>query len=291
MTTAQAFDQFAKRIQPTATQRLQIKRRFERANEYLQGIFTSDSALALRDAIPMGSAARETAIRPITDIDLLAVFANKDNVFERYRRDSQTFLYRIRQAIKDKTQIRQVGSRGQAVRLFYTDGLHVDIAPVFRRAEGGYRLPSGDGSWLATDPPKQTQWINQRDRDLNNLLKRRVRFLKRWNNEHSQRLGSWHLEVMVARMYSGMSRDSREVIEKFFEWAPGYLTALDPDGYGGDLSTGLTWNVRQAVRESFARAHDQAQRANAAEQRGNNKEAIRLWTVILGDEFPAYSGS
>jgi hypothetical protein len=35
-------------------------------------------------------------------------------------------------------------------------------------------------------------------------------------------------------------------------------------------------------------AHKRAQEANAAEARGDHEEAIRLWKIILGSDFPNY---
>ena len=140
-------------------------------------------------------------------------------------------------------------------------------------------------------PPAQETWINQRQSELSGYLKRRVKFLKHWNNVHSGRLQSWHLEVMVARIFTDMSGDSRDGLLKFLDWAPGHIDVQDPDGYGGNLASYLTWNSRTLVKQSFDTAHDRAIKANNAEQQGDHREAIRLWTIVLGDSFPTYTGT
>lgn len=290
-TTAKAFDDFADRIILTKSQKQQVNGRYIRAASYIRDAFPSSSELPAKATTLMGSVSRDTAIRPLNDIDVLTEFRNKDDVFEKYRNDSRAFLYRIRNALDAETQVTQVGARGQAVRLFYKDGLHVDITPVFKWSSSGYALPAGDGSWLTTDPPKQKTWIDERHKELSYKLKRRVRFLKRWNSAHSGRLQSWHLEVMVARIFSSMSADSRDGLMKFFEWAPNQLRVSDPDGHDSDLSTYLTWNVRQAISRSFSAAHGRAVKAIRAENQGDHREAIRLWRIILGNEFPSYTGT
>lgn len=290
-TTAGAFDEFKDRISLTDAEQTKVRSRRDQAIKYVRDAFPSSSDMPCSSGVMIGSAKRGTAIRPLDDLDVMVKFANKDQVFEKYRFDSQAFLYRVRDALNAKTQIRQVGARGQAVRLFYKDGLHVDVAPVFKWSSGGYALPAGDGSWITTDPPAQEAWINKRQGELNNQLKKRVKFLKRWNNVHSHRLQSWHLEVMVATAFGSMSTNSRDGLMKFFEWAPGYIDVNDPDGYGGNLATYLAWGIRDEVRKSFDSAHDRAVKANAAEVRGDHREAIRLWRIILGDDFPAFSGA
>lgn len=290
-TTAKAFDEFRDRIALTDAQSSKALSRRDQAVKYVKNAFPSTSDMPLLKGFMIGSVDRGTGVRPLDDIDVIAQFKNKDDVFEKYRYDSQAFLYRIRNALDAKTQIQQVGARGQAVRLFYKDDLHVDIAPVFHWSGGGYALPAGDGTWITTDPPAQKEWINKRQAELNGELKKRVRFLKRWNNVHSRRLQSWHLEVMVANVFTSMSTNSRNGLMKFFEWAPWNIDVQDPDGYGGNLAVYLTWNARDAVGQSFESAHGRAVKANDAEREGDHREAIRLWRIILGDDFPTYTGT
>ena len=72
--------------------------------------------MPLKRVILIGSSARGTIIRPVNDIDVLAEFTNKENIFEQYRAHSDDFLQRIRTALDAKTSIEKIGARGQAVR-------------------------------------------------------------------------------------------------------------------------------------------------------------------------------
>lgn len=288
-TTAKAFDQFERKIRLTAAQRDKVASRAKRVRTFLSESFPDSYDIPLQEATLMGSAGRGTIIRPLDDIDVLATFRNKNGVFDKYRSDSQSFIYRLRGQINAKTTVQQVGTRGQAVRLFYNDGLHVDIAPAFAWDIGGYALPSGTGGWITTDPVAQEKWVKERESTLNRQFRRTVRLLKRWNSIHSSRLGSWHLEVMVGRVFTSLSSNHREVLMRFFEWAPGYLSVQDPDGYGGDLGASLTWTQQSNIKNSFNSNHARAVKAVNAETRGNHAEAIRLWKIILGSEFPSYS--
>lgn len=287
LTVEQAFREFEAKIALTDSQRDKMTSRASRAKELLETSFASDCSAPLRTTILMGSGARNTIIRPLDDIDVLVVFDNKDSVFDQYRHDSQAFLYWVRKRIDVRTEVQKVGARGQAVRLFYKDGLHVDIAPVFSWSQGGYALPAGDGSWLTTCPAKQQQWANDREATLSDQFKRRVRILKRWNNEHSKRLGSWHLEVMVGTAFKTMSPNHRLGVQKFFEWADGYLHVQDPDGHGRDLGAGLLASQESDIKVSFATNYKRASAAVEAEDAGDPSEAIHLWRVVLGDDFPS----
>lgn len=287
LTTAKAFEEFKEVLRLTEAQKETVKSRKDMTTIYLKSSFGSTSDLPLDTTKLIGSADRGTIIRPLDDVDVMAIFTNKDNIFEKYRFDSKKFLYRIRDSLNEYN-VQVVGARGQAVRLFYKSAPHVDIAPVFRWSGGGYALPKGDGGWLTTDPDQHDDWIAQRNRELNSRLKPMIRMIKRWNNVHSKYLKSFHIEVIVANAFSSLDGDSRDACEKFFRWGQDHLSVSDPAGHSGDLSSYLTWSSRSSVISNMQSAAQRATNANAAELRGDHEEAIRLWRIIFGSEFPAY---
>jgi hypothetical protein len=235
----------------------------------------------------IGSAARGTIVRPINDIDVMAEFTNKDAVFEQYRHDSGSFLQRIRTALNAKTSIGKIGARGQAVRLFYQSGAHVDIAPVFKWSTGGFGLPRGDGGWMTTDPEAQATWYSERRTTVGANLTPVAKLVRRWNGVHSHHFESFHLEVMVAMMFKSVNSNYRDALKCFFDWAPTRITVADPGGHSGNLDDYLTGSDRAAIKSRFAEALDRSKRAITAEAQGNHAEAKRLWRIELGDEFPA----
>ena len=287
LTTAQAFSAFLEKISPTDTQREEITNKREATEKYLRAAFPPSSTLPLKRVILIGSAARGTIVRPINDIDVMAEFTNKDKVFEQYRTDSGAFLQRIRTALNAKTSIGKIGARGQAVRLFYQSGAHVDIAPVFKWSTGGFGLPRGDGGWMTTDPEAQAVWYSERRTTVGANLTPVAKLVRRWNGVHSHRFESFHLEVMVATMFKSVGSNYRDALKCFFEWAPGHIAVADPAGHSGNLDDYLTRDDRTAIKSRLSEALDRSKRAIAAEGQGDHTEAKRLWRVELGDEFSA----
>lgn len=253
--------------------------------ENLTDAFPSTSDLPFSNAILMGSAAKKTIVRPLDDIDVLAVFSNVNDAWNKYRWDSQAFLYRVRRAY-DGLEAAQVGARGQAVRIFFQTGGHVDVAPVFSYGNDVYGLPKGDGGWINTAPTVANTWFSKKNADLNYNLSPLVRLLKKWNNAHSKRLSSFHLETIAANTFSTLGSNRQSGLSNFFEWAPSRLDVSDPGGQSGLLSGYLSWSVRQDVVQSFSVAAGRATKAREAEASGDHEEAKRLWRIILGDSFP-----
>ena len=285
-TTAQAFVAFLENITATDYQKeTLIPARKKSAIETLESTFPTTSDLPFWSAHLMGSAAKNTITRPIDDVDVLAVFSNEKDAWNKYWNDSKSFIYRIRAAY-DGTHIQQVGARGQAVRIFFQTGGHVDVAPVFFKGDGVYHLPAGDGSWVLTAPLKATEWYQGQSKTLSYNLSPLVRMLKKWNASHSKRMRSFHLETMAASMFSTLGTNRQDAVLKFFQWASGYMDVSDPGGQSGSLSSYLTWNGRSDVLNSFTAAEKRASDAIAAEARGNHAEAKRLWAILFGTEFP-----
>jgi len=284
-TTAQAFTNFVTTISLTDTQKQEVRNKRAKTEEYLRGAFPESGTMPIKRVILIGSADRGTLIRPLDDIDVMAEFKNKDNIFEQYRSNSGAFLQRIRTALQANTSISSIGARGQAVRLFYTSGAHVDIAPVFKWNGDGYALPSGTGGWITTDPEKQATWMAGRRDTLGTTLTPLVKLAKRWNRVHSGHISSYQVEVMTATMFGTLGSNYRNAMKCWFEWAPGYLDVQDPAGHSGSLGSSLSWATRTALNSRLSEAKDQAVNALAQEAAGNHAEAKRLWKIEMGSEF------
>lgn len=286
LTTAQAFDKFLADLAATDYQKSTlIPARRQTVDDRLGEKFAAASDMPYWKSILIGSAAKNTIIRPFDDIDVLAVFSNEKDAWSKYARDSKSFIYRIRDAY-DGLSIHQVGTRGQAVRVFFQTGGHVDIAPVFFVGDSEYMLPAGDGSWISTAPTIANEWYGAKNGALAHHLTPLVRLLKSWNRCHSKRMKSFHLETVAGHVFSSLGSNYRDALHKFFLWAPGHLVVSDPGGHSTDLSSYLTPAGRQQLLDSLASAAARASDALEAEGRGDHAKAKRLWRIILGDEFP-----
>ena len=162
----------------------------------------------------------------------------------------------------------------------------MDIAPVFKWSGGGFALPNGDGGWITTDPEAQAEWYIDKKRSIGQNLTPIVKLARRWNRVHSQRLKSYHLEVIAANSFRTLGSNWRTALNKFFEWAPNHIAVTDPAGHFGRLDCYLTASELSAVKSRFKEALDRSNKALDAESRGDHAEAKRLWRIELGDEFP-----
>ncbi|WP_330446782.1 hypothetical protein OH817_03790 [Kocuria rhizophila] len=129
-------------------------------------------------------------------------------------------------------------------------------------------------------------WFAKKHADLNYNLAPLVRLLKKWNNAHSKRLRSFHLETIAASTFKTLGGNRQSALASFFEWAPSHFDVTDPGGQSGTLSGYLTWAGRQEIIQAIGSAAERARKAHEAEARGDHDEAKRLWRIILGSTFP-----
>lgn len=286
LTTSQAFVKCLEDLTLTEYQRgTLVPARKASVDENLTAGFPSTADMPFDRSYLIGSAPKGTIIRPMEDVDVLAVFSNERGAYGRYQWNSRAFIYRVRQAYAGFS-VQQVGTRGQAVRVFFKSGGYVDVAPVFWEGGDDYLLPAGDGKWLRTAPFKANKWLSARNLELSYNLKPLVRFLKAWNRAHSRRLKSFHLETMAASVFSSLGTDRPRALRMFFDLAPHYLDVQDPGGHSGNLSSYLSLGARNDVRSALGAARDRADLAIAAQGVGNHAEARRQWRMVLGDPFP-----
>ncbi|MBA0045409.1 hypothetical protein [Mycobacteroides sp. LB1] len=289
LTTASAFDEFYDDIKEDDAIRRKVSDRRENVVASLKNAFPSSATMQFQSAKLIGSLGRHTASRPFEDMDLLVhLHVDEDLWASKYQYNSSDFLYRARNSLTGSSTVKKIGARGQAIRLFYSDGLVVDVAAVVKITTGGYKIPDGTGGWLYTNPLEHETYMNRRNSELDSNLKRFVVIAKQWNRAHSSHLTSFHVEMMAARTFVKLGTNRREALRSFFNYNQHNLSVEDPAGYGGDLSSYLTWTTRDLVNTALGAARDRADLALAAENRGDHREAIRHWGIILGSRFPAY---
>jgi len=287
LTTAQAFDCFWDAVSLDSATSALVTQRRNAVDAVMRQAFPSTSTMRYQSSYLMGSMGRKTASRPFDDIDLMVHLKVDDALWAgSYQWNSSDFLHRVRRVLNDASTVQKIGARGQAVRLFYADGLSVDVAAVVSYTGGGYGIPSGNGTWLTTDPIKHSSYIAERNQALGNNLKRVIVFAKQWNKAHSARLTSFHVELLAVRTFATLGTNRREALRMFFDYNRYNLSVSDPAGYGGDIASYLSYNAKDELNRSLIAALSRADQALAAERAGNHSESIRLWRIILGSRFP-----
>jgi hypothetical protein len=283
-TVISAFDTLLARQRLTDNQESVAKSRVAALSDF----FNNNFAMA-ETPFTIGSYARGTLCAGERDIDMMAPFSASD-YWERFKNDSRTFLYWVRNTLNDRYATTKVSSRQVAVKLDFTT-IAADVVPCFKRTGGGYVMPNGQGGWMATNPPYHTRLIADAHRAHGYRLKPLIKLIKAWNIANSHHLSSFHVELMVERMKRGHAvgewpAEVAAVLRAMAGWL-GY-TFPDPWPSGTQVDSYLSSETRQKVilmMESDAKTAAQAEEYRRA---GKNKDAFERWGVVYRHTFPAY---
>jgi|GEM_PF-737894 len=283
-TTARAFAKLDDLIRLDGRDREIIEARRAEADRVLRGKFPARSALPLVGVAAIGSAGRDTMIKPLDEVDIFAVFSAANSAWKRFRWDSRDLLLCVRDAIGGE-RIQTIGTRGQALRVVYDAPPDVHLVPGFDHPRAGYVMPDRVGGWLPTRPEQHASWMaNAGPRVMS-----AVRLLKAWNRVYGSHLRSFHVEALAGEVLIGRGLNTRQGLAEVF----GRITevgfvAHDPSDLEVDLSTYLRPADRAELVEPISFARDRSARAVVAEQAGRHEEAVNLWREVFGPEFPTF---
>ncbi|CAO5190280.1 Nucleotidyltransferase [Frankia sp. AiPs1] len=283
-TTARAFAKLDDMIRLSAEDKAVIAARRDEAERALRAIFPPRCALPLVGVATIGSAGRDTMIRPLDEVDIFAVFSAANSAWKRFRWDSRDLVLCVRNAIGGE-RIQTIGSRGQALRIVYDTPPDVHLVPAFDHPRAGYVMPDRVGGWLPTRPERHLGWTA----DLGPRVISAVRLLKAWNRVCGSHLRSFHIEALAGSVLAGRGMNTRQgLAEVFRHMDETGLSVADPADVGGDLSNYVRPEDLDVFGENIRLARLYSAKALAAEQAGNHEEAVALWGSVFGPEFPTF---
>lgn len=279
------FDELLETLKLTGQQGETAKKRARHLRDVLKAEFELDG-----EGLLVGSYARQTQIRQSRDIDLLIPLAYGG--WAKYGQDSAALINRMRDVLDARYGQTKVSAAGVAVVMDMTD-FSLDIVPAFHRQGGGYLIANGQGNWKGTDPTFHLELIrehNSRDSAFRDLVK----LIKYWNLKHGGSLRSFHLEMMVDRIWKqGKAEDSlARALQFTLAGLPSLLRSTFPDPWepAGAIDSYLTQPTRTKVRMQLL---EDAARAVTAEQfrlSGDQRAAMGQWVSVFTEGFPAFGG-
>lgn len=246
-----------------------------------------------REPWAIGSYGRKSIIRWERDLDVMVVL-NHTVYWARYKDNSQAFLYWLRDALNKKYSGTTVSTKQVAIRMELSENLKVDLVAGFDRNGGGFLIPDGKGGWQSTNPPFHDDLVTKANVRLGSQLKPLVRLMKAWNIDgNSHRLRSFHLEMMVERMWRSANSLAvmPQAVAATLKGGGGWTRVNFPDpwtGSGQNIDSYLDSETRRKAADTMDGDAKRAAEAIAYQAAGNHKAAIERWKVVFGSRFPAY---
>jgi SMODS domain-containing protein len=254
---------------------------------HLQSHFSAPAFQVRMPPRAIGSYGCGTLVAWERDIDVIVALADAP-YWERYKNDSRTFLYWIRDGLNTAYPGTKVSSKEVAVRMFLAENLQVDLVPAFGRdTQGaGFYIPNGSRGWLETNPLFHQELVAKSDARLGGRLKPLIRVMKAWNLANGHHLKSFHVQMMVERMWkeaSSMPASVPVAMASSLKAAASWLANPFPDPWfpTQKIDSYLSAADRAKVIGYFETDAADGAKANAAEAAGRHAEANNLWDSIF----------
>lgn len=241
---------FITSIEPTQTQKNGAKR----SQNYLRDILcTGQMATRIKDHYLSGSYARNTAIYPLDDVDIIFVidpsFWNKKFSFWFGFSDYpapeavlKSFANAIRYRYKNSSV--NIQRRSVCLRLFHLD---IDVVPAIQDRDNPQliRIPDSSANyWIISSPLQHSENATIVNKEQNGKFKPLVKLLKYWNGNlpNTARFKSFAIETMAVRIFSENDITSlQEGLALFFDfvaWVSGNASEFSWDD---DYEISLNW--------------------------------------------------
>jgi hypothetical protein len=286
----EALERFIQSLELTEGQQQDVVRQQTQVRECLI------QRLQAQKAFLSGSYSRNTAIRPLHDIDLFLVLgkaslsSSSASVSGSIHMDS--VFKQVQQALqqewpnKDSPRI-----QNHSVHIgFEKSDISFDVVPAYADSSSSqevFLIPEKDTrTWIRTSPNVHKQLSTEANETSGKKLKPLLKAVKHWKRVHGlSLLRSFHLEVMSYSAFTTPPRDYLEGLERIFTHLSQHVRrpCSDPAGLGPDVDHLMSPNQRQAAQQVLASAARQAQLAR--EESDSNPASAHTRLISLFGEF------
>jgi len=250
-----------------------------------------DSASETEHSLQVGSYGRQTAIRDISDLDM--VFELPKSVYERLSKvdgnGPSQLLQEVRKSIKERYARTEVRGDGQVVVVSFNKYV-VEILPCFCESDGSYRYGDSNdgGNWdNYCWPREEIAAVNELNVRSNRNLKKAAKMLRAWKNEVGAPLSGMLIDTLTYNFF----RDNKDYDSASYGGYPEMVRDLF--SFFANQPEQSYWlapgsNSRVTTKGKFQRkAKKAAAKAQEALDSDSDKTRQRLWKEIFGRQFPA----
>ena len=210
------------------------------------------------NTLQVGSYGRGTAIKGISDLDMLYIMPKGE--WDNYKDGGQSkLLSDTAAAIRARYPTTTIRVDRLVVQVIYSD-FRIEAQPVFEQDDGSFKYPDtyDGGSWKITKPRDEIQAMTEFKAEKNDNLRRLCKMARGWKNKHGVGIGGLLIDTLAHKFltstdeyddksylyYDYMSRD-------FFA----YLKDLPKQDYCAALGSGQRVKVKKNFQRKAKKAY------------------------------------
>lgn len=288
MSVATMFDEFIKNLAIDNVQ--QISDRYAEITCCLNKKYRdTDSKTA--NSLQVGSYGRYTAIRGISDLDMIYMMPKSE--WDRFKNGRQSaLLQEVKETIKKRYPRTDMRGDGQVVVVSFGNQ-EIEVVPAFEQDDGSFKYPDTNdgGSWPITKPREEIKAISDMDKEKNYNLRPLCKMTRAWKNKHAVVMGGLLIDTLAYKFLKSTSEYDKKsysyydfMVRDFFK----YLSELPDQDYYLAPGSNQRVNVKKKFQRKAKKAYNLSLKAIEAESQSGVNEK---WKKIFGRPFPSAKAS
>lgn len=284
MTVTEMFEEFLTNL--GIDNREQISNRYGEITCCLNKKYR-DTESKTANSLQVGSYGRYTAIRGISDLDMIYMMPSSQ--WDRFKDGRQSaLLQEVKTAIKGRYPKTDIRGDGQVVVVSF-DNHEVEVVPAFEQDDGSFKYPdtNNGGSWPITKPRSEIKAISDLDKDKNYNLRPLCKMARAWKNKHAVVMGGLLIDTLAHRfLNSTADYDTKGysiydcMVRDFFK----FLSEEPDQDYYLAPGSNQRVKVKKKFQKKAGKAYDLCVAAIAAQ---GQSTANKKWKKVFGRPFPA----
>ena len=149
------------------------------------------------NSLQVGSYGRRTAIKGISDLDMLYIMPV--GKWEKYKDGKQSeLLTDTKDAIAARYPTTEIFVDRLVVRVLYQN-FHVEVQSVFEQSDASFKFPDtyNGGRWRITKPREELSAMQEFNAQKNNNLRRLCKMARAWKNKHGVVMGGLLVDTLA----------------------------------------------------------------------------------------------
>lgn len=246
-----------------------------------------DTESKTNNSLQVGSYGRHTAIKGISDLDMLYIMPKSE--WDNYKNGGQSkLLSDTAAAIRARYPRTTVRVDRLVVQAIYTN-FTVEAQPVFEQDDGSFKYPDtyNGGTWKITKPRDEINAMSEFAAQKNHNLRRLCKMARAWKNKHGVGVGGLLIDTLAYNfLHSTTEYDDKSyhyydyISRDFFA----YLKELPKQDYFAALGSGQRVKVKKQFQRKAKKAYELCLEAIEAQGQDNQNDK---WRAVYGRRFPA----
>ncbi|MDU0112288.1 nucleotidyltransferase [Psychrosphaera aquimarina] len=283
MTTTEMFTDFLRNL--AIDNSASITSKYEEITSALNKKFR-DTESKTTNSLQVGSYGRWTAIKGISDLDMLYIMPSSK--WNDYKNGKQSkLLDDTKDAIQARYRKTTVNKDRLVVQVLY-NGFMVEVQPVFEQDDGSFKYPDtyNGGCWKITKPREEIkamkEFVDQKNKNLRKLCK----MARAWKNKCGVGMGGLLVDTLAYNfLKSNSDYDNRSTA--YYDWLCRDFFKYVSEEPNKDYYLALGSNQRVNVKSKFQRKAKEAyENSLTAIAAGETSSANKKWKKIFGRPFP-----